>query len=145
MHTTQFSYQTFPHHLTLFWFSLFHVLKNAPGTKCKPAIWQSYINSILTMYLTDQSFYQLWMIYCCIVQDMVIWNMWKIFWKHSLRAVWKYPQRTVNSLELNYYIWITLLLSKTKAVCTKSLKTRLQAIQNLKPLKTAKDNKSFQQ
>ena len=80
------------------------------------------------------------MTYCYIVQNVAIWNIWKICWQHWLKVVWKYLQRSVNSSEPNYNTWVApFLLKKNESV----LKTRLEVIQKLKPPNTAKGHKSF--
>ena len=56
---------------------------------------------------------------------------------------WKYPQRSANLSRQNCSIWVTLIFIKDKRVCVKPLRSRLDAIQKLKPTTMIKGCRSF--
>ena len=81
-----------------------------------PVIWQSYINAILSS-VPDKSRY------LAIMDDLLLHcskpgylKFLEDLLKALLKAVSKYHQRSVNSLELNYNIWVMLFYQGQKGI-----------------------------
>ena len=114
------------------------------GLNISPAVWQSYINAILNCLSSRK--------YCeAIMDDLLLFmpskqthfeklvDLLGVLCKNGLKISPKKCQLFRTELQ---YMGNTIFL-KERRVCVKPLKSRLEAIQNLKPLTTQKGCKSF--
>ena len=105
-----------------------------------PGRWQGYINSILSSIPERLK-------HLVIVDNILLHTSKHGYLKYLedwlkvlLESVLKYYQRSVNSLELSYNIWVPLVLLKAKEFV---LNRSLEAIQNIKAPMIAQDCKLF--
>ena len=114
------------------------------GLNISPAVWQSYINAILS-YLSGRK-------YCeAIMDDLLLFmpnkqshfeklkDLLKALCKHGLKISPKKCQLFKTELQ---YMGNTIF-TEDRCVCVKPLRSRLEAIQKLKPPVTPKGYKSF--
>ena len=114
------------------------------GLNISPVVWQSYINDILS-YLSSRK-------YCeAIMDDLLLFtpnkqslfeklkDLLKALCKHGLKISPKKCQLFKTELQ---YMGNTIFI-KDKRVCMKPLRSRLEAIQRLKPPVTPKGCRSF--
>ena len=114
------------------------------GLNISPAVWQSYINAILSCLLSRK--------YCeAIMDDLLLFtptkqshyeklkDLLKALCKNGLKISPKKCQLFKTELQ---YMGNTIFI-KDKWVCIKPLRSRLEAIQRLKPPATPKGCRSF--
>ena len=114
------------------------------GQNISPAVWQSYINAILDCLSSRK--------YCeAITDDLLLFtptkgshftkleDLLKALCKNGLKISPKKCQLFKRELQ---YMGNTIFI-KDRRVCVKPLRSRLEAIQKLKPQTTAKGCKSF--
>ena len=66
----------------LFWQDIVSISDHAYGIKHIPSIWQSYINAILNNLQSKNIVKQSWMIFYCLLPQLLIWQNLKIYFRH---------------------------------------------------------------
>ena len=115
------------------------------GLNISPAVWQSYINAILSCLSSRR--------HCeAIMDDLLLFtpdkqshfdkleDLLKALCKHGLKIS---PKKCQLCLRLSYSIWETPSLQRIDMYVLKPLRSRLEAIQRLKPPIIPKGCKSF--
>ena len=98
------------------------------------------MNANLSSISDRLNYHQLWMIYCSAVQNMAIRNIWKICLECCLKIIWKYHQRSIMSLELNYNTWVILFYQRQRNL----YQTTENKAGNYTKIKTTKASKRLQ-
>ena len=128
----------------ILWQLILFVSENANGIEYLPSIWQSYINAILDCLQSKR--------YCeAIMDDLILFTPSKeshmnkledilnVLLKNRLKISPKKCQLFRTSLQ---YMGNKIFV-ENKRVCVKLLRSRLEAIHKLQPLKTPKGSRSF--